>query len=237
MQFPGKIAALLSGEKYKTDDIGMSNASVLLFQDKVLKIQNDDAEAANEYRMMKWLHGKLAVPEVFAFESDGEKSWLLMSKCCGEASCTEKYMKDPAKQIKRLAEGLKALWQVDITDCPSENRYYRMAITVCRIFFCPITRSAISTSAKRELPINGATLPFAIEVYPITTAADTMTQPIPALIIRSCSGNSESHRIGIKSGIIPFWMSCFRSCFKFFFKSGIIFFVILHNTIFCNLSS
>ncbi|MCI8773730.1 MAG: hypothetical protein HFI50_07320 [Lachnospiraceae bacterium] len=58
MQFPEKIAALLLGEEYRTDDIGMSNASVLLFQDKVLKIQNDDAEAANEYQMMTWLRGK-----------------------------------------------------------------------------------------------------------------------------------------------------------------------------------
>ena len=58
MQFPEKIAALLLGEEYRTDEIGMSNASVLLFQDKVLKIQNDDAEAANEYQMMTWLRGK-----------------------------------------------------------------------------------------------------------------------------------------------------------------------------------
>ena len=58
MQFPEKIAALLLGEEYRTDEIGMSNASVLLFQDKVHKIQNDDAEAANEYQMMTWLRGK-----------------------------------------------------------------------------------------------------------------------------------------------------------------------------------
>ena len=122
MHFPEKIAALLSGEKYKTDDIGMSNASVLLFQDKVLKIQDDNAEASNEYRMMTWLQGKLSVPKVFAFESDGEKSWLLMSRCRGEASCAEKYMKNPVEQTKRLAEGLQNLWQVDITNCPSDHR-------------------------------------------------------------------------------------------------------------------
>lgn len=122
MQFPEKIAALLSGEEYRTDDIGMSNASVLLFSDKVLKIQNDDEEAQNEYRMMTWLRGKLAVPEVFAFESDGEKSWLLMSRCRGEVSCAEKYMKNPIRQVKLLAEGLKNLWQIDITSCPSDCR-------------------------------------------------------------------------------------------------------------------
>lgn len=122
MQFPKKIAALLSGEEYKTDSIGMSNASILLFRDKVLKIQNDDAEAANEYQMMTWLRGKLAVPEVLAFESDGEKSWLLMSRCRGEAACAETYMKNPAKQTRLLADGLKNLWQVDITDCPSDCR-------------------------------------------------------------------------------------------------------------------
>ena len=122
MQLPDKIAALLSEKTYRTDDIGMSDASVLLFQDNVLKIQPDNEEAENEYRMMAWLHGRLPVPEVLAFEKDGQKSWLLMSRCSGEAACSEKYMRNPDRQIKLLAQGLKNLWRTDIADCPSDCR-------------------------------------------------------------------------------------------------------------------
>lgn len=122
MQFPAKIAALISGELYRTDDIGMSDASVLLFGDKVLKIQKNDEESLNEYRMLTWLNGKLPVPEVLAFEQDCEKSWLLMSKCPGEAACAEKYMQHPERQAGLLAQGLKNLWHTDISGCPSDCR-------------------------------------------------------------------------------------------------------------------
>lgn len=122
LQFPPKIASLLSKQTYQTDDIGMSDASVLLFQDMVLKIQADEEEAENEYRMMNWLRGRLPVPEALAFEKDGQNCWLLMSRCAGEAACSEKYMLNPEKQAKLLAQGLKNLWRVDIKDCPSDCR-------------------------------------------------------------------------------------------------------------------
>lgn len=122
LQFPPKIASLISDRTYQADDIGMSDASVFLFQDKVLKIQKDDEEAENEYRMMTWLRGRLPVPEVFAFEKNGQKSWLLMGRCPGEAACSEKYMLHPEKQAALLAQGLKNLWRVNIADCPSDCR-------------------------------------------------------------------------------------------------------------------
>ncbi len=128
LQFPSQIASLISDRTYQTDDIGMSDASVLLFQDMVLKIQRDDEETENEYRMMTWLRGKLSVPDALAFEKDGQKSWLLMSRCPGEAACSETYMQNPKKQVELLAQGLKNLWRIDIADCPSDCRLkYKLA--------------------------------------------------------------------------------------------------------------
>lgn len=75
ISFPAKIAALISGETYQTDEIGMSDASVLLFEDKVLKIQESNEEAFNEYRMLTWLGGKLPVPKVFAIVLDSYKQF------------------------------------------------------------------------------------------------------------------------------------------------------------------
>lgn len=52
MQLPETIMNLIAGEQYITDDIGMSDSSVLIFSDKVLKIQKDNKESQNEYIIM-----------------------------------------------------------------------------------------------------------------------------------------------------------------------------------------
>lgn len=42
MVLPQRIHDLMGDEEYQTDDIGMSEASVLIYKDKVLKIQEDN---------------------------------------------------------------------------------------------------------------------------------------------------------------------------------------------------
>ncbi len=59
MFLPEKICGLIADEAYKTDDIGMSESSVLIFEDKILKIQEHSPESEDEYRMMQYLRGKL----------------------------------------------------------------------------------------------------------------------------------------------------------------------------------
>lgn len=119
-QLPEKIEKYLLNETYQLDHIGMSDSSVLLFRDKILKVQKNTKEAENEYRMMQWLNGRLPVPKVYAHDVQGDTSYLLMSKCRGEMSCVEKYMLNPVLQTEMLAKGLKNLWTVDISDCPAD---------------------------------------------------------------------------------------------------------------------
>lgn len=118
---PEKIRSLLADRAYTADDIGMSEASVLLFEDMVLKVQEDSEEAENECRMLWYLQNRLPVPEVLAYEKLEGKSYLLMSRCRGQAACSEEYMKEPAMQCRLLASGLKKLWDTDITGCPSDQ--------------------------------------------------------------------------------------------------------------------
>lgn len=121
-QLPESIQKHLQGEAYETDRIGMSDSSVLLFRDRVLKIQENTREAENEYRMMRWLDSRLPVPRICAYEVQDGKSYLLMDKCPGEMACSEKYMSDPVLQTELLAQGLKNLWKTDISGCPSDWR-------------------------------------------------------------------------------------------------------------------
>lgn len=122
MYLPEKIADMVANEEYDLDDIGMSGSSVLIYRDKILKVQEYNSEAENEYRMIRYLEGRLSVPRIYAWERSEDKAYLLMSKCRGEMACAPGYMKDPALQCKMLAEGLKRLWSVDISGCPCDQR-------------------------------------------------------------------------------------------------------------------
>lgn len=122
MFLPERIADLVADEKYKPDNIGMSGSSVLIYENKVLKIQEYNSEAENEHRMMRYLQGKLPVPHVYAWEKEDNMCYLLMSRCRGAMACDSGYMRDPALQCKMLADGLKKLWSINISDCPSDQR-------------------------------------------------------------------------------------------------------------------
>ncbi|MCM1064190.1 MAG: aminoglycoside 3'-phosphotransferase [Eubacterium sp.] len=122
MDLPDSIKDLVTDEVYKTDDIGRSGSSIQIYADKILKVQEHNEESGNEYRMMQYLQGKLPVPEVYAYETAGRLSYLLMSKCPGQMACAREYMTDPLTQCRMLADGLKRLWSVDISDCPSDQR-------------------------------------------------------------------------------------------------------------------
>ena len=50
--FPKEIENLISAKPYSVDSIGMSDSSVLVFDDAVLKIQNDSVICKNESLMM-----------------------------------------------------------------------------------------------------------------------------------------------------------------------------------------
>ena len=125
MKLPETIAKMIQDEKYEKDDIGMSGSSVMIFQDKVLKIQEHNEEAENEYGMLLYLQGRLPVPQVYAWEKENGTAYLLMEKCAGEMACSEKYMNDPVRQCKLLSAGLKKMWNTDISDCTFDQSLSR----------------------------------------------------------------------------------------------------------------
>ena len=121
IELPGRLHELLKGEDYTLDKIGMSDSQVLIFADKVLKIQKDEAEARNEIAMLLWLDGKLPVPNVLFYTIEKEMCFLLMSRVPGKMSCDMDYIKNPQLLAKLLAEGLKMFWSVDIKGCPVKS--------------------------------------------------------------------------------------------------------------------
>ena len=92
MFLPENIRKVLNDENCKTDEIGMSEASIFIYDNKVLKVQEDEEESENEYRMLQYLQDKLPVPRIYAQEICDGKSYLVMSKCAGEMACSREYM-------------------------------------------------------------------------------------------------------------------------------------------------
>lgn len=118
LYFPEDIKRLLEGKAFTTDEIGMSGNQVLIFEDMVLKIESNLEEVEGQVRMMQWLQGKIPVPQVLAYETAEGTAYLLMEKMQGKMSCDSAYLENPKVLLEALAEGLKMLWKVDITECP-----------------------------------------------------------------------------------------------------------------------
>ena len=121
MVIPSKIQDII-GKKYgKTSNIGLSDASICIYDDMVLKVQPDNAEADREHNMMRWLNGRIPVPKVIEYTKANKLSFLLMSKCSGKMACDNELMKHPEYQAELLAGALYELWQINWKDCPYKN--------------------------------------------------------------------------------------------------------------------
>lgn len=118
-QLPREIKSMVEGEKCVVDNIGQSGSTVLMFPDKVLKIQKETAETRSEYEMLRWLEGKLPVPRILCHVLEGQTSYMLMTRIEGQMACDEAYLNQPQVLIEVLAQSLKRLWEVDITGCPA----------------------------------------------------------------------------------------------------------------------
>ena len=118
MRIPNIIYKYIATKDSQQDNIGKSDAGIFLFDDMVLKAQPISEESENELQMMRWLNGKIPVPNIIEHISECKYSYLLMTKCSGQMSCARQYMIDPVKQTGLLAEALHQLWSIPTEGCP-----------------------------------------------------------------------------------------------------------------------
>lgn len=115
---PQELKILLGNSSFEVDTVGLSGSRVMLFDDRVLKIQPDSPESKTEFTMMTWLSDKLNVPKCIYHSVEDGMDFLLMSRIRGTMACSESNMQTPEILVQNLAEILKGLWQIDISDCP-----------------------------------------------------------------------------------------------------------------------
>lgn len=115
---PEHIRELVKNHPFHLDDIGHSGSQVLMFEDKVLKIQPRTSGLDAEQIMMNWLENKLPVPKCLYHTIKNDADYLLMTRINGKMACDEEFMSDVRMLVKILADGIKQMWQVNISDCP-----------------------------------------------------------------------------------------------------------------------
>ncbi len=121
MNLPESIKEYIKDKPYSADTIGMSSSEIYMFNDMVLKIQDDIAEAEREIAVCRFLGGKLTVPKIIAHEVSDGKSFVLMSRINGKMLCDDSFLAEPDKLVSLAAEGLKMFWNVDCTGFPYDG--------------------------------------------------------------------------------------------------------------------
>ena len=120
-KLPENIASKIAGMKWACDDIGMSKATIMIFDAMALKIEKTSRSSEYERNILGWLDGRLPAPRIIEAESRDGYSFLLMTKLPGEMACSENSLRNIADTVKALADGLKILWRVNAADCPYIN--------------------------------------------------------------------------------------------------------------------
>lgn len=111
LQLPPQMKSLINDKTFTVDEVGMSGNQVLIFDDMVLKIEDSITAMNEQVELLRWLHGKLPVPQVLEYEVYDGKSYLLMSKIAGKMSCENYYLEHPDVLLEALASGLKMQWE------------------------------------------------------------------------------------------------------------------------------
>lgn len=120
-KLPESISNKIEGKTWTCDDIGMSDSTILLFDDMVLKIEKISRSSENEITLLRWLNGKLPVPKIIEAKTQNGYSFLLMSKLSGEMACSDNSLRNIENTIIALAKGLKILWNINIANCPCSS--------------------------------------------------------------------------------------------------------------------
>lgn len=122
MKIPAQIAAHLPDAAGMPEDIGRSGAMVLDYGDRFLKVQEECNVSANEYYMLRWMQGRVPVPEIIAAAQADGRRWLLTTRMPGQYLCTEVLLDDQRLLAELCAQSLRTLWSADITTCPTTRR-------------------------------------------------------------------------------------------------------------------
>jgi aminoglycoside 3'-phosphotransferase III len=125
-KLPKALERYLDGYTCSQNQIGRSSAGVYRYQrgtdSLYLKLDKAGSELRREYEVLRWLSGKLPVPDIIHWREQDGLCCLLMTELPGHMTCADETFAEPYDGIVRLlAEALLMLQAVDISSCPFDN--------------------------------------------------------------------------------------------------------------------
>jgi aminoglycoside phosphotransferase len=125
---PSALEDILKDYRWSKNTIGCTKAKIFYFELEnqpsfYLKVVNvsDKIDLYSECTKLRWLKNKLQVPEVIHYSRDKNHEFLLLSEIQGKPS--HFFNKEDQKEriVCLLAQGLKLIHNVDLTNCPFDN--------------------------------------------------------------------------------------------------------------------
>lgn len=126
------VKEFIAGAKLEEIGIGCSNSQVI----KIIKNSNTyylkmatKGPLTKEYNALKWLKGKLEVPEIMLYDFSEENEYLLTKSLDGEMTCSANYVKNPEVALKVIKEAFDEIYAVDISNCPFDvSNSHRLSV-------------------------------------------------------------------------------------------------------------
>lgn len=112
---PKRIEERIQNQAYQTIDLGMSGASVFLFDDQVLKTDQVSFEMLHELQVLRTLESFHLTPKLIEAVQKDDMVYLLMERLKGSDLSQKEHIENPIRLIDLLIEGLHTLWDIPIS--------------------------------------------------------------------------------------------------------------------------
>lgn len=125
---PNNIQVYIKDFLYEADTIGMSGAFTFkLSNDSLvyyLKAMPRDTgiSLVRESQVIKWLQGKLPIPQLIDFTVTDDMEYMLLSEIPGFYACHPSFSEDVPSIVKILAYGMRLMHSLPIDDCPLTHK-------------------------------------------------------------------------------------------------------------------
>lgn len=121
IKLPERIYNIVGTQDYTVDSIGESGSEVRIYNKYVLKIQPHSKETDNESAIVQWLNHQIPLPKISVYAVENDMAFTLMSKVEGKMLCEMEYLNKPELVIDLVAQSLKKMWEIDVSDCPYQT--------------------------------------------------------------------------------------------------------------------
>ena len=136
IELPENIRKILLNKEFKVNTVGKTSSQVYMYNNMVLKIQNQSNETENEIEIMQKISENLPIPKVIEQVDKEGLSYTLMSRIEGNMLSEKEYVNNPEILINLLCERLKMLWDIDINQYDIKkvsNIYERLKSARCNV--------------------------------------------------------------------------------------------------------